>query len=254
MLVFYRAIPWLVSLLSLGGFILVMRNPALFAGVFAVLVILTVFFYTHLIDTQKHDFGFWNFLLTPTLLLVSSFAFFLFLEGAVGMYVLAGIVSVLQLIYGEHLFFYFHQPSRYRVYTIERVSLVVSVSTVFLLSSALFGLLILVQVPLWILAPLFFLVATLVVYGTLWVSKVDAKRAPPYALVGAVLLTQMFIVLSFLPVAHTTNAAVLTTFLYLFLGLSRADFMGRLTRAVFLRYLFFTIVVSAIILITTKWV
>ena len=64
----------------------------------------------------------------------------------------------------------------------------------------------------------------------------------------------LFLALSFLPVGHTTNAVLMASFLYFFLGVSRADFMGRLTRRVFLRYLFFTIVMVATVLSTTTWV
>ena len=254
MLVFYRSISWILGFACAGAFFLVARDASLFAPLFGLLFLLLIFLYTQLIDLPKHDFGFWHFLFTPLLLFISCGLFFLFLENFQAMVVLGGVLGVLELIYGEHLFYYFHQPSEYRVYTIERVSLILSVVTTFLLSSALFGLLILVHVPLWMLAPAFFLFATFMVYSTLWVSKVDSDRSSSYSLVGGLLLTQIFIALSFLPVAHTTNAALLAVFLYFFLGMSRADFMKRLTRRVFLRYLFFTVIVLTIILVTTKWV
>lgn len=254
MLIFYRSIPALAGLLTAAAFGSATLDPDWFLPATGILLAALAFLYARLIDLPKRDFGFWNFLLTPLFLVLSGAAFFLFLETSSAMFTLLGIVSVLELVYAEHLFYYFHRPSEYRVYTIERISLMLSIVIVFLLASALFGLLMLVNVPLWSLAPVFFLAAAFLVYAILWVSKVDPARAPAYAVAGGLLLTQVFIALSFLPIGYMTNAALLTAFFYFFLGVSRADFLGRLTRRVFVRYLFFTIVVLMMILTTTKWV
>lgn len=254
MLIFYRSIPALAGLLTAAAFWAVIGNPKWFLSAMGILLAALAFLYARLVDLPKRDFGFWNFFLTPLLLVLAGAAFFAFLEMPIAMVVLLGVVSTLQLAYAEHLFYYFHRPSEYRVYTIERISFILSMVVVFLLSSALFGLLILVNVPLWALAPAFFLVAVFLVYTLLWVSKVDPVRASPYAVAGGLLLTQIFIALSFLPVGHMTSGAFLTACFYFFLGVSRADFMGRLTRPVFLRYLFFTLLMLVLILSTTKWV
>jgi len=254
MLIFLRSIPWMIGVACAGGFFLVTRDVSLFVPVVLTLFVLLGFFYARLIDLPRNDFGFWNFFLVPMVLLLASVFFFIFLEEPRSMLLLGGVLTVLELIYAEHLFAYFHQPSRYRVYTIERISLVLSVVTSFLMASSLFGLLILLQLPLWMIAPVFFLFSTFMVYGVLWVSKVDSARSATSSLLGGIVLTEVFIALSFLPVAHTTGAGLLTVFLYFFLGMSRADFMDRLTRQVFLRYLFFTFVVLAVILLTAKWV
>ncbi|HBL39780.1 TPA: hypothetical protein DDZ10_03870 [Candidatus Uhrbacteria bacterium] len=254
MLIFYRFIPFLAGLLCAAALGLAIVAPDWFLPAMGALLLALAFLYARLIDLPKHDFGFWNFLLTPLLFTLSAGFFFVFLEDASSMFILLGVLAALHLIYAEHLFYYFHRPSEYRVYTIERVSLVLSIATMFLLSSSLFGLMIFVQVPLWALAPIFFLTAVFTVYAVLWVSKMDPNRGSLYAIVLGLLLTELFLALSFLPVGHTTNAVLMASFLYFFLGVSRADFMGRLTRRVFLRYLFFTIVMVATVLSTTTWV
>ncbi len=254
MLIFYRLIPFLAGLLcaSAIGLAIVASNG--FLPAMGTLLVALAFLYARLIDLPKHDFGFWNFLLTPLLFTLSAGFFFVFLERLSSMLVLLGVLAAFHFLYAEHLFYYFHRPSEYLVYTIERVSLVLFIATMFLLSSSLFGLMIFVQLPLWTLAPIFFLTAVFAVYAMLWVSKVDPNRGSTSAVILGLLLTELFLVLSFLPIGHTTSAVLIASCFYFFLGVSRADLMGRLTRKVLLRYLFFTVVIVATVLSTTKWV
>ncbi|MDA1038272.1 MAG: hypothetical protein O2877_01120, partial [bacterium] len=250
MLVFNRLISWVLAILTVGSFVLVMKFPTAAIGIIGVFLLLTAFFYTQLIELNKKTYDFWNFLLTPFLLMVSGSAFYLFLENTMDKYVLIGGLAFLSFIYAEHLFYFFHLPSRYRVYTLERLSIVFYVVTTFLLSSVLFGLLLLVNIPLWVVAPIFFLLSVFLTYSTLWVSKIDRERAFPYAIAGALLLTELFVAISFLPTGHMTSSALITVFLYVFLGFTRAHLLGRLTRTVLLRYLVFTAVVLLVILAT----
>lgn len=244
----------MLAAITTVGFFLVMRFPSLLFWIFAAMILLMAFLYGQLVDLSKKTYGFWHFLCTSLGMIISGALFFLFFESTQTMYLLIVILTLLHLIFAEHIFLYFHQSSRYKAYTIERVSVVIYVVTAFLFTSAMFGFLILLHLPLWFLAPIVFLFATFVIYGTLWVSKIKRSRGIPYALSGGFIFMQLFVVLSFLPIAHTTNAAVLAAFLYLFLGLSRASFLDRLTKSVFLRYLLLTIIVVGSMLLTTQWV
>lgn len=207
-----------------------------------------------LIDLAKKEYAFWQVLMVPTLLLLSGAFFFLFLEQKTDQWILAGTVAFLNLLFMEQLFLFFHLPSRYRVYTLERLTLALHLVTMFLLGSSLYGLLILVHMPLWFLAPIMFLFSTWVIRSTLFASKVDPHRASVSALAGGLLLTELFVALSFLPVGHTTNATVLATFLYGFLGVLRAESLGRLTRSVVLRYAVSVTAVLLFIFMTSAWV
>lgn len=254
MLIFYRLTSWLLAAITAVGFLMMWKFQSHVFLIFLAMVVPTVFLYCKFIDLPKKQYGFWHFLCTALCLLISGALFFLFFESKQSAYVLTAALTLLHFSFAETAFFYFHQPSRYRVNTIERISVALYIVSAFLFMSAMFGFLILVHLPLWLLAPIVFLFAAFIIYGTLWVSKINRSRGIPYALSGAFIFMQLFVALSFLPVAHTTNSALLAAFLYLFLGLSRADFLDRLTKSVFLRYILASAVIIGSILITAKWV
>lgn len=254
MLVFLRGLPWVIAMVCLLVFGWLSYDPQLFFPLIGASLLVLAFCLSRLIDLPRSDFGFWNFLLVPVGLLAAAGFAFIFFESTTWTWILAGVVSFLEWVYAEHVFAYFHQPSRYRVYTIERVSMTMAIVSTFLGSSGLFGLLILLQLPLWLIAPVFFVLMTFTMYSVLWVSKADPEQGATSSFVGGLLLTEVFIALSFLPVGHMTNGSVLTVCFYLFLGMTRASLLGRLTRPVVLRYLLFALTVALVALSTTRWV
>lgn len=253
MLVLLRMISWVAALLTLAGFFIAIRFPQATIPLLVILLLLVGLLIGRLVDLPRRSYGFWNFVLTPVVLLFSAEAFFLFLEDIQLERAVGVVTAFLILVYAEHLFYYFHQPSRYRAYTIERMSVACHLATSFLLASTLFGLLIFVHLPLWVLAPVAFLGAVFLSFSTLWVSKVETERAFSFAVVGAVLFTEMFVAISFLSTSHLTDAALLTLFLYLFLGLVRASFMERLTFSVKMRYGVFAVVLFLAVILSAHW-
>ena len=75
----------------------------------------------------------------------------------------------------------------------------------------------------------------------------------PYALVGAIGLSQLYVALGFLPISFIVNAAVLTLCYYAYLGLVRAHVLEELSAVVVRRYLSFVGLSILLILITTSW-
>jgi hypothetical protein len=254
MLIFYRIVPWISSAIIAVGFLAMWRFQSQIFLIFIALCAVIAFLYWVFVDIAKTQYGFWHFLFSALCLLFSGFLFLIFFEENLSAYVLTAIVTLLHFAFAETAFFYFHQPSKYRINTIERISGVLYVMSNFFFMSAMFGFLILVHLPLWLLSPVVFIYALFIIYGMLWVSKINRSRGVPYALSGAFAFTQIFVALSFLPVAHTTNSAFMTVFLYLFLGLSRADFLDRLTKSVFIRYFLAAVVIVGCIILIAKWV
>ena len=155
--------------------------------------------------------------------------------------------------YIEHLFHYLHLPTRYQAYTLEHLSLVLNILTIYFISVVGFGARMFLSIPLWFACVVFFLVAFFVIFDMLWVSKVEAKMAWPYAIAGTVLATEIFAAVSFLPTGFYVNAAILAVFFYLFLGLTRAHFLDALTHTLVRRYLAIASFLFVIIMGTAQW-
>jgi hypothetical protein len=207
-----------------------------------------------LLNWQIKGFQFWHLLGTPLLFLLSSFGPFFLLENTFSKIGLTLLVVGLNFLFVEHVFSFVHLPIAYQPFTLEYLSQFLHILSVFFLSVLGFGLSLFLQTPLWFLTLVFFFMLFFIVYGTLWAGKVDAVRARPYAFAGAVLMSELFAVLSFLPTGFYSNAAFLALGVYVFLGLSRAHALHKLSQEVVRRYLIVFGVLAVLIAVTSQWI
>jgi len=255
MILIHRVTPFLIGLTSALGFatIFVHRwNPLalMFVTVLAVAAL-----FARLVGFFPKTFQFWMLLGTPVLFLVSSFGLLLFMENFTAQIALAAVVSAFLLFFAEHVFSYVHLPANYETYAIEHLSLVLNVASVFFVSVVAFGtrVFLTAYAPLWMLSVLFFVVSLFVIFGTLWASKVDPEKARLYAVCGALLVTEIFLTVTYLPTGFYTNAALIALTAYLFLGLTRARFVESLSRSTVRRYVMTGVVLLVTILGTARW-
>lgn len=209
---------------------------------------------SRLLNWQTRTFQFWHLLGTPMLFLLSSFGLFFLLESSSMKIVLAMAVTFFLFLFVEHVFSFIHLPVNYQPFTLEYLSQLLHVLSVFFLATLGFGMRLFLQVPLWMLSLSFFLVLAFIMYGTLWAGKVDPLKARPYALATALLITELFAAISFFPTGFYTNAAFLALCVYVLLGLSRADALHKLSKEVLRRYLVLGAVLTAIIALTSQWI
>lgn len=195
----------------------------------------------------------WNLAGAPWLFFASAAGLFTLVEFPVQRLVLAAVVSVLIFLFTEQVFAYVHTPAVYQAYAIQHLSLGMNVLTVFFLSAFAFGLRIFLQAPLYALAPVVAATAGYVMYQTLWVSKMEHRRALVYAASGGILLAELFLSLVLLPLGFYPNAAILAFAAYVFLGISRASFLEQASRPLVTRYLLAGGVFSLVVLATAQW-
>lgn len=253
MILFHRITPFLIGLVSFGGFLGVLSFGFHPLMSFVVAWALAFFLLGRLALWQGRSMVFWNMVGVPALFLLSTFGLFLFLESSLQRWVLAVLASILVFLFTEHVFAYVHTPALYQAYAIEHLSRALNVIAMFSLGVVAFGSRIFLQTPFVLLVPILFFVSFFLVYGTLWASKIEAHEAVPYGFVGAVLLTEWFVVVSFLPTGIYTNAALLALALYFFLGFARAHFLNSLSRTVVVRYTVSAAVLLVGILGTAQW-
>lgn len=254
MILLHRLTSFAVAFVAALGFLLLLfvsLHPyilVIFTGV------ITAFLLARLLQWQVQTFQFWHLLGTPLLFLLSSFGPFFLLESFFSKISLALLVVIFLLLFVEHVFSFIHLPVAYQPFTLEYLSGLLHILSVFFLSVLGFGLSLFLQTPLWILSLIFFLILVFIVYGTLWVGKIDPHRARPYAFAGAVLITELFAALSFLPTGFYSNAAFLALGVYVFLGLSRAHALHKLSKEVLRRYVTIFAILTFVIALTSRWI
>lgn len=254
MIIFSRTIPFLVGLLVALGLVLLPGWSSGYAWI-AIALIAALVFATGSLAGWGRDLERWGHVaITPLGFLVSLLLFLLFLELA-WLMILVGLVSALFLfLYFEHLFRFIHLPGTYQPYALEHSSLVLHIASMYFLAVAFYGAQTFLQVPAWMLAVVFAVVSGLLVYETLWVGKLRDTHAVHVAMVGSVVLGEIFLVLSLLPTSFYVNAAAIALMFYMLLGLLRADLLKKLTTLVLRRYVLLGGVLLLVIFLTARWV
>lgn len=254
MILLHRISSFVVALIAALGFLSLFFqwiHPYLTVVVTSVLTFLIL---ARLVGWQMRTFQFWFLVGTPFLFFLSSLGLFFLLENDYSKAVLSLIVVGLLFLFVEHVFSFVHLPINYQPFTLEYLSQLLHILSVFFLAILGFGLSLFLQVPLWFFAIIFFLIPFFIMYGTLWAAKVDPERARPYACAGALLTTELFTALSFLPTGFYSNAAFLALGVYVFLGLSRAQALHRLSKEVARRYVILFVALTVVISVTSQWV
>jgi hypothetical protein len=253
MILIHRLTPFAIGLIASLGFASLFLDW--FSPILSLIftIILVALLYARLLHFKIRTFQFWHFLGTPTVYLLSSFGMIFLLEQQTASLALAVLSVLFLVLFAEYIFQYTHLPSQYQPFSIEYLTLLLNILTIFFLSSVAYGVNLLIQTPLWALAPIFFLLSIFILYGTFWVSKADEVRSKPFAIAGSLLTTEFFVAFSFLPSGLYTNAAFITLFFYLFLGLTRAEVRHKLSKQVALRYIITSAILLILIIVSANW-
>ncbi len=254
MILLHRITPFALFLVCGAAFGLAMALPARsgFAALCAGLV-LALLLLVRLVGWHPRTGAFWNLTFAPWLLFASGAGLFLLLEHPAQRVLIAAVVAILLFFFAEQVFAYVHAPAVYRAYAIQHLSLGMNVLTLFFLGAFGFGVRMFLQTPLYVLTPVVFAAAAYAMYQTLWVSKMEHRRALTYGAAGGLVLAELFVALTYLPTGFAVNAVVLALAGYLFLGLSRAWFLEQAERPLVLRYVAACVLLSLAVLATAQW-
>lgn len=254
MILLHRLTPFVILLLSAVGFGFLIWDPLDLKILAAVCFVLIPFLFSRLLLWELRRPAFWVFLGTPTLLLMSSLMFFLIIESRLGLWVLAVSVTLALTLYAENLFAFYHLPSSYQAYSLEFLSLMCYMVSAFFFTGSAYMAQLFLELPLWIPAIATFLIVLLATVAVFWVSKIGFETGILFAITGAVLMTEMYVVLSMLPTSFVTHAAAFTVCWYVYLGVSRAHVLEKLTPQVVRRYALIGCMLLALIFGTATWI
>lgn len=253
MILLHRITPFGLGLTSIASFVLLMFSPLLGMKALVPFGALMVFLCARLLLWEFRRPAFWVFLGTPMMVWLSSLVFFFFLEDPLSKWIVASAVSLLITLYAENCFTFYHLPSAYQAYALENLSMVVYVLSAFFFTSGAFGAQLFLLLPTWIPTLLVFFAVLFATTAVFWVSKIGFETGRPYAIVGAIVMAELYATLSMLPTSFVTNAALFSVLLYAFFVFARANVMERMTRVMVLRQSGFVAVLFLLILLTARW-
>ena len=253
MILLHRLTPFVICLLSLAGFGLLIADPIGLKIPAALAFILIPGLFARLLLWEFKRPAFWVFLGTPSLLLMSALMFFLIIESQFGLWAMALSVTLVLTLYAENLFAFYHLPSAYQAYSLEFLSLVCYIISSFFFTSSAYMAQLFLELPLWIPAIATFLIVLLATVAVFWVSKIGFETGILFAVTGAIVMTEVYVSLSMLPTSFVTHAAVFTVCWYVYLGISRAHVLEKLTPAIVRRYALIGCMLLALIFGTATW-
>ncbi len=254
MILLHRLTPFAILLLSALGFGLLIWNPLDLKLLIAVCFGLIPLLLGRLLLWEFRRPAFWVFLGTPCLLLLSALMFFLIIETELGAWLMGISVTLALTLYAENLFAFYHLPSSYQAYSLEFLSLMCYMASAFFLTGSAYMAQLFLELPLWIPAIVIFLVVLLATVAVFWVSKIGFETGILFAITGAVIMTEIYVALSMLPTSFVTHAAAFTVFWYVYLGVSRAHVLEKLTPVVVRRYVIIGCMLLGLIFGTATWI
>lgn len=254
MILFYRITPVAVSLVSAASFLGLSYRFGSPMLIMPLAFVMIFFLFARLCEWHMRIFRFWHFVGTPLVHLCAGFGIILLFEEPFFTLAIGIVVTVLLTLFAEFVFQYVHLPVAYQAYSLEYLTLIIHLMSIFFLSALGFGVRLLIQTPLFALIVFLAPIILFLIYGLCWVSKIENIRSKTFAIVGMFLWIECFVALTFLPSGFYTDAVIITLGFYLFAGLTRAELLRKLSTPVLRRYLIMGICVLFGIILTTQWI
>lgn len=253
-LLLHRLTPFLLGAALLGGFgVLIMMPFSSFNRVAAAAFLLVPLLLGRLLLWDVRRPGFWVFFATPMFLIISALFIFSLLVEPWEQWTLAVATAGAVGVYAECLFAFYHAPSAYQAYSLEYLTLTLLIAGFFLFTSGTFLAQFFLELPLWAAAPTVAILSVSSLFAVLWVSKAPFSAGLPFAVVGGMLLGELYLVMSLLPTTFLVNAGVFAVGYATIAGVARARVAEKLTFAVARRYAVGALVGITIFLLTATW-
>ena len=190
-------------------------------------------------------------IILPLLLLISTMAFSFFEANRLFVELLIIISS-----YSIYLFF-----SRLKVPLKKEESVkvtyywldVITLLCAFLSYLFIWNLLFVRDFPIWVLMIMVTAVSYLIFFYVLWARSKEGRVVPLFSSLFALILLEVFVVLSFWNVDPVPKSLLATIVLYFYLGVLDLKLRGQLTGRKIIEYLLISIVASLLVVIMVRW-
>lgn len=253
MKIFNRAIPAFSAIIIFILLEKLFQTPKQIYWITFVVIIFSILSIWQLTDRKLLNKKFWQFIITPVLLLASGILFLSFLEGAIIRQIFLVILVGAIWTYLEVIYLWLHFRPKYQPHSLENISTHLNLLTIFLTASGLYSLIIFFGLSLWALIIIFAIISILLTHQMVWASGATLKSEWPYVLVISISVLQVFIVVSFLPTSIYVNGLLVTLVYYVMTGISRNWLLDIKDNKVIQRYLIISSIFFILILLTAKW-
>lgn len=253
MKIFNRIIPALSAIIIFILLEKLFQTPKQIFWITFVVVAFSILSIWQLTDRKLLSKKFWQFIITPVLLLTSGILSLSFLEGVIIRQIFLVILVVAVWTYLEVVYLWLHFRPKYQPHSLENISTHLNLLTIFLTASGLYSLIIFFGLSLWALIVIFAIISTLLTHQMVWASGTTLKSEWPYVVVISLAVLQVFVIVSFLPTSIYVGGMLVTLSYYVMTGISRNWLLDIKDKKVIKRYLVISSIFLILILLTAKW-
>lgn len=204
--------------------------------------------------------GWWHTLFSPSLLVVSTASLILFLDTGFTRQLTIFTAALLLALFWENVRRYYWDLKNYHAESLENVSLAINIFIVWYTSSTLFHVMLdpsLLSQYAGFILPLAAATMVAVVYSvdyrTIWVQRYDSERVWLLLVAQALIVSEIFWLLNFLPHSIQVKSFVVAMSYYLFISLGRSHLDGTLTQKVLKRYIYLALGLLGVVMLTARW-
>jgi hypothetical protein len=194
------------------------------------------------------------FLVHSLIFLIVGFAYFLVLSNEILINLFVFIWSLVYFIYLESIFHYFYETKKVLVLNLKNIISYINLAVLFCLLVVLLTLYVFIGLSGVTIVLTSWFVVFILSLSRFKASAVDAKKIWIYSFVVSLLTIEMLIVILFLSISFFVSSLIVSVFYYTFSALSALSLKGELTKVTIMQYIAFTVVVLAVITLTSQWV
>lgn len=228
-------------------------NPKM-AYVVLVLINLLIFFSAwRFAKASEDEKQWWNFAILPSMMSTAVIAYAVLLSNKFAIQLLFILNIVLLYYYLRYVYYYLINPALYEPLSIENISSYGNLLTIFLFSTAIYGMQSFLNIQAWILISAMLAINGLIIYQVMWANKINLNKSIIYIFISCLIIVELSWAVSFLPLNHQVSGLTIAICYYMIIGLVRHFLLDKLNKQIIKSYLGFGFISLFIILITARW-
>ncbi|MFH1255002.1 MAG: hypothetical protein V1667_00815 [bacterium] len=222
----------------------------------AVCLIIAVLFFAvwRFCRESRNDKQWWNYLILPSVISVSTAAYTVFLTSKSVTQILFFLNLLFLYFYFRHIYYYLLNPALYEVFSIENISSYLGWFSFFLISAVIYGLQSFLNIFIFQLVMILLAFSALIIYQILWSNKIEFEKGLPYILIGCFILAELCWSISILPFNYNILGLCLAICFYVISGLIKNHLLDKLDAKAVKMYLAVGISSLFLILLTSSWI
>lgn len=251
---FNRFLPLIVPLIVyLLDEIYFFRPKFIYAAVF--LIIIFLFFAAwSFCRASKNDKQWWNYLILPSAMSISTAVYSVFLSSKSVIQILFFLNLLFLYFYLRHIYYYLLNPALYEVFSIENISSYLSWFSFFMISAVIYGLQSFLNISVSILAIIILAFSFLIIYQIFWAYKIEFEKSKLYIFISCLILAELYWSISILPFNYNISGLCLAVCFYVVSGLVKNYLLDKLDRKAVKMYLSVGVSSLFLILLTASWI